>query len=47
MSLILYGTHCTNPNVWLAAYVSTTSTKLVVSNKGRQGGYSLRTGTID
>ena len=27
----------------LAAYVSTTSTRLVVSSKGRQGGYSLRT----
>ena len=32
---------------WQAAYVSTTSTRLVVSDKGRQGGYSLRTGAID
>ena len=32
---------------WLAAYVSTTSTRVVVSNKGRLGGYSLQTGTID
>ena len=31
---------------WLSMYPPPVQT-LVVSNKGRQGGYSLRTGTID